>query len=74
MKKNYIQPQLICSLPYEMEKPLCESRANANANWGNRFKNEDASGINDNPIDIKNDNGNWDSMSKERGDDYGNIW
>lgn len=72
MKKNYIQPQLICSLPYEMEKPLCDSRSNAN--WGDRFKNEDASGRNEDPIDIANDFGNWDSMSKERGDDYGSIW
>lgn len=72
MKKNYIQPLIIASLPYEMEKPICESiDPVVNSKWGNRFSNE---GPYADPEKATNDNGFINSQTKSRGSDWGSIW
>ena len=79
MKKNYIQPEIITSLRYEMEKPLCESITRS-AQWGNQEKssysnsawfNEGHSG---DIIMAGDDAGSLDSQTKGRGSDWGSIW
>ena len=80
MKKIYIQPEVITSLRYEMEKPLCgsgdrlfsignndENNKYSNGNWFNEGW--------DTPTDeIKNDDGVLNSTTKSRGADWGTIW
>ena len=83
MKKNYIQPEIIATLRYEMEKPLCESLKRssqfgvhggndyANADWFNQGYEQSSV---DSKVSIENDNGFLDSQSKGRGSDWGDIW
>ena len=81
MKKNYIQPQIIASVRYSLEKPLCLSDVKNKSSWGlnddNKFTHKewyqegyDISG----PIDFTEDDGDLSSMSKGRGGDWGSIW
>ena len=84
MKKNYIQPEIITSLRYEMEKPLCgslirsEQHGNfvttdySNGLWFNEGHNDRSSATS--VIGIENDNGVLDSQTKGRGSDWGSIW
>ncbi len=72
MKKNYIQPLIIASLPYEMERPICQSiDGEVNSNWGNKFANE---GPFTTPEKATNDYGRINTQTKERGSDWGSIW
>ena len=84
MKKNYIQPEIITSLRYEMEKPLCVSGGSrnsnfgvfgggdyANADWYNQGYDQSSA---DSKVPIENDNGFLNSQSKGRGSDWGTIW
>ena len=84
MKKNYIQPEIITSLRYEMEKPLCVSGGSRNSNFGvfggSDYANKDwynqgfeQSSV-DSKVPIENDNGFLDSQTKGRGGDWGTIW
>ena len=85
MKKNYIQPEIITSLRYEMEKPLCVSiKGTRSAQWGNfetteysngRWFNEghaptDATSV----VIAGDDEGDLSSTAKGRGGDWGTIW
>jgi hypothetical protein len=78
MKKNYIQPEIITSLRYEMEQPLCQSgyrlQSFGNNDVNNKYSNSDwvNQGL---PSDIiENDNGVLSSSAKGRGGDWGSIW
>lgn len=79
MKKNYIQPEIITSLRYEMEKPLCGSITRA-AQWGNKVTTDYNNGAwfnEGHPGDIimaDDDAGTIDSQTKGRGGDWGSIW
>lgn len=81
MKKNYIQPEVIASLRYEMEKPLCVSGGSRMSSHGNNDANNKYSngnwfneGLNLPTEQIENDNGVLSSSAKERGGDWGSIW
>ncbi len=86
MKKIYIQPEVITSLRYEMEKPLCGSTEDGarQAQWGNfetssysngRWFNEGYSPTDAGSIVIAGgDNGDLSSTTKSRGADWGTIW
>ena len=84
MKKNYIQPEIITSIRYEMEKPLCVSGGlrkdnfgvygggdYANKDWFNQGYDQSSSSAS---ITIENDNGDLDSWAKGRGSNWGDIW
>ena len=79
MKKNYIQPEIIASLRYGMEQPLCQSggyrlQSFGNNDVNNKYSNSDwvNQGL---PSDIiENDNGELNSSAKGRGGDWGSIW
>ena len=83
MKKNYIQPEIIASVRYEMEKPLCSSLQRssqfgvyggsdyANADWFNQGYDQSSS---TSTIGIDDDAGTIDSQTKGRGSDWGDIW
>ena len=79
MKKNYIQPEIITSIRYEIEKPLCGSLDKAT--WGGttgNFANPDwlnEGHTNEGPyVGIEGDAGTIDSQTKGRGAGWGNIW
>lgn len=80
MKKNYIQPEVIASLRYEMEKPLCMSGDRmfsvGNNDVNNKYSNSDwfNQGYSIPSAPIENDNGILSSQTKERGSDWGSIW
>ena len=84
MKKIYIQPEVLTSLRYEMEKPLCQSIVKA-AQWGNHTTTDYSNGewFNQGHFDrstptsivgITDDAGTIDSQTKGRGSDWGTIW
>ena len=81
MKKNYIQPEIIASLRYGMEQPLCQSggyrlQSFGNNDANNKYSNSDY--VNQGwalPTEnIGNDNGELNSSTKGRGGDWGTIW
>ena len=80
MKKIYIQPEIIATLRYEMEKPLCESGlrkgSHGNNDLNNKYSNSDwfNQGLETPSAVIENDNGFLDSQTKGRGGDWGSIW
>ena len=84
MKKIYIQPVIITSLRYEMEKPLCGSTGQRDWNVGLQAGSDYANpkyfnegydqSSQSSTITIENDNGNLNSMTKGRGSDWGSIW
>jgi len=88
MKKNYIQPEIIASLRYEMEKPICGTTTTPlgtrSAQWGNFETTEYSNGgwfiEGGSPKDASSvvmagdDNGNLSSTTKSRGADWGTIW
>ena len=80
MKKNYIQPEIITSLRYEMEKPLCQSayrmQSFGNNDANNKYSNSDwfNQGWALPTEQIENDNGVLSSQTKDRGADWGTIW
>jgi hypothetical protein len=80
MKKIYIQPEVITSLRYEMEKPLCGSGDRlfsiGNNDENNQYSNGDwfNQGWNTPTERIENDNGVLNSSTKSRGADWGTIW
>ena len=81
MKKNYIQPEIIATLRYEMEKPLCVSggsrmSSHGNNDANNKYSNSDwfNQGLGTPSEAIENDNGFLDSQTKGRGGDWGSIW
>ena len=80
MKKNYIQPEIITSLRYEMEQPLCLSgyrmSSHGNNDVNNKYSNGNwfNEGLNLPTENIENDNGELNSSAKGRGGDWGSIW
>ena len=85
MKKIYIQPEIITSLRYEMEKPLCgsitgtrstqygnfETTEYSNGRWFNEgYSPTDATSV----VIAGDDNGVLSSSAKGRGGDWGSIW
>ena len=85
MKKNYIQPEIIASLRYEMEKPLCgsitgtrstqygnfETSSYSNGRWFNEgYSPTDATSV----VIAGDDDGDLSSTTKSRGGDWGSIW
>ncbi len=79
MKKNYIQPEIIATLRYEMEKPLCQSNGMRLQSFGNndvnnKYSNSDWVNQGLTSDIIENDNGVLSSSAKGRGGDWGSIW
>ena len=80
MKKNYIQPEIITSLRYEMEN-LCQTSGDRLQQIGNndpmnkysnpKWYNE---GWTSPSETVENDNGVLSSSAKGRGGDWGSIW
>ena len=79
MKKQYIQPTILCEIRYTMEQPLCESiTPNTKATMGAEGEYGNKTWIDENldgsPHTIKNDRGTLDATTKSRGGDWGSIW
>ena len=78
MKKNYIQPEILGTIRYSLETPLCGS--NDKASWGNKTSKYGNSNwfneplIESEAVDIGEDNGEINSQTKGRGGDWGSIW